>query len=367
MASIDLIGVTKRFGQHTALRSLDLSARDGELLALLGASGSGKTTLLCIAAGLERPDEGRVRLGGVDVTDHPPAARDVAMVFQSLALYPHLTVRGNLMFGARLRREPRAESAARLEEVARSLQIEPFLDRRPDSLSGGERQRVALAKAMMRSPCAWLFDEPFSSLDPALRLDLRRRLRAVQCESPTTTIYVTHDEDEARSLGDRVAILHGGKIVQVGTSSDLYARPKFRAVAAALGAPAINFASGSIEDRGGDRAFVAPGWSCTLDPSTPLSGSARAVTLGVRPEDASLTVDESRALFRGEVTSTRRLGAQEFVEIEGPSGLVWTVSLEPDQAAGRGDHVGVAVDRSSVYLFDEEGEQRSILDRGEPK
>src|SRR5215212_9035928 len=249
MASIALNDVTRRFASGVAaVRDLQLEIADGELLVLVGPSGSGKSTVLRLIAGLETPTSGRILIDGLDVTDVPPQRRDLAMVFQSYALYPHKTVRENLAFGLHMRRMDAAQIAQRVHDVATALEIEALLDRRPAALSGGQRQRVALGRAIVRSPKAFLLDEPLSNLDPLLRIETRAELALLHRRLAATMVYVTHDQEEAMTLGARIAVMRDGVLEQVAAPMDLYDRPANTFVAGFIGSPAMNI------------------WRCTIHP-----------------------------------------------------------------------------------------------------
>ncbi|RMD78569.1 MAG: ABC transporter ATP-binding protein, partial [Gammaproteobacteria bacterium] len=259
MAELALEGLGKVFPDGTAaLRGVDLAVGEGELLVLVGPSGCGKSTLLRLVAGLERPSAGRVRIGGRDVTTLPPQRRDVAMVFQNYALYPHLSVAGNLAFPLRMRGVPRAQRRRRVAEVAALLGLEGLLERRPGELSGGQRQRVAMGRALVRRPQVLLLDEPLSNLDARLRVQLRAELAALQRRTGVTTLHVTHDQAEAMTLGHRVAVLRAGRLEQVGQPEALYREPATAFVAAFLGSPGMNLLAARLEPApGGWRLAVA--------------------------------------------------------------------------------------------------------------
>jgi ABC-type sugar transport system ATPase subunit len=244
MASLGLDGVQKRFGAVAAVDGIDLAVADGELVVLVGPSGCGKSTVMRLVAGLELPTAGRIRIGDRDVTQARPQDRDVAMVFQSYALYPHKTVRDNLGFGLRMRGEAKDAIARKVDEAARLLGIEALLDRRPRALSGGQRQRVALGRAIVRSPQVFLLDEPLSNLDARLRVSTRSELLRLQRRLGATMLYVTHDQEEAMTLGDRIAVMRGGKVEQLGPPLEVYRRPVSRFVAGFVGSPAMNFLPG---------------------------------------------------------------------------------------------------------------------------
>src|SRR5579872_6267397 len=247
MAEIRLAGVTKRFGDVAAVDDVSLEIADGEFLVLVGPSGCGKSTLLRLIAGLEEVTGGAVAIGDRDVTDLAPRSRDIAMVFQSYALYPHMSVRQNLGYGLKARRTPKAEIARRVSEVAELLGLEQLLDRRPAQLSGGQRQRVAMGRAIVRHPQAFLLDEPLSNLDAKLRVGMRASLAQLHQQLGTTTVYVTHDQTEAMTLGQRVAVMRDGRIVQVDRPQRLYASPRNLFIAAFIGSPAMNLVEATVE------------------------------------------------------------------------------------------------------------------------
>lgn len=252
MADIHLDGVTKIFDKQVrAVDRVELTIADQEFMVLLGPSGCGKTTLMRMIAGLEYPDGGRIRIGGRDVTDLPPRKRPIAMVFQSYAVFPHLTVADNISFGLRMRHTPKAEIQRRVEEVAGLVQLGPYLERFPSQLSGGQRQRVAVARAVVMEPDVLLMDEPLSNLDALLRLTFRAELKRLVAELKTTTIYVTHDQVEALSLGDRIAVMREGRIIQVDAPMAVYDRPSNEFVGGFIGNPPMNFLRGRVERDGG--------------------------------------------------------------------------------------------------------------------
>ncbi len=251
MPSVSFDHVCKRFGQVSVVEDFTLRVEDGELLVLVGGSGSGKSTILRLVAGLEDVTAGAIRIDDRDITHLPPRQRDVAMVFQDYALYPHLTVRDNLSLGLRLRKVPRPEIDRRVQWAADMLGLAPLLDRKPKQLSGGQRQRVAMGRAMVREPLVFLFDEPLSNLDAGLRAQMRIEIGSLQRRLKTTTIYVTHDQVEAMTLGDRIVVLANGKIQQVGRPIELYRSPVNRFVAGFIGTPPMNFIDGSVQGDGG--------------------------------------------------------------------------------------------------------------------
>src|SRR5690349_14762326 len=295
MARIAIEGVTKVFkGGVVAVDHVSLEVADGEFLVLVGPSGCGKTTLLRIVAGLEEVTDGEVLIGDTLVTDMPPRDRDVAMVFQNYALYPHMTVAENLSIGLRIRRRPKAEVRERTESVAHILGLDSLLDRRPAELSGGQRQRVAMGRAMVREPQAFLMDEPLSNLDAKLRVQMRAELARIRDRLRTTTLYETHDQVEAMTLGDRVAVMRDGVVQQLDTPQNLYANPVNMFVAAFIGSPSMNLFEATIENGhvvfGGHRLPVAGG----------LVGQSGPVVVGIRPsdfEDAEVWRDDTRAVM----------------------------------------------------------------------
>ncbi|MDF2781050.1 MAG: transporter, partial [Geminicoccaceae bacterium] len=294
MADVVLDGVTKRFGAVSAVQSMSLGVNDGELVVLLGPTGAGKTTTLRLVAGLETPDEGRIRIGGADVTGAAPAERDIAFVFQQFSLYPHYTVFENLAFPLRApgRRWRPEQIRARVQEIARLLRIEGKLENRATRLSGGEMQRVAIGRALVRKPAVFLMDEPLSSLDAKLREELRIELKRIQLDLGATILYVTHDQVEALTLADRIGVLSAGEIVQVGTPRDVYERPSNTYVAQRLGSPPIN---------------LLPGGALGV-----TAGPPGAATVGIRPEDVVV----GRGGDRARVLALEHLGAERVALLE---------------------------------------------------
>jgi ABC-type sugar transport system ATPase subunit len=330
--TVALQGVKKSYdgGAVSALGGIDLDVGRGELLVVVGPSGSGKTTLLRCVAGLEELDEGRVHVDGRDVTRSLPGDRDVAMVFQELALYPHISVRDNISFGLRARRATREEIDERIERVARMLEIEEILNRRPNDLAGGEKQRVALARAIVREPAAFLMDEPLSNLDAELRLHARADIRALQRELDTTTIYVTHDQVEAMTMGDRVAVLRAGRVEQVDRPTLLYDRPATTFVAGFLGSPPMNLFPADLLDSG--------------------DGSA---TLGARPEKIRL-VGADDAPLSGPVRAVEPIGGESIVHVE-VGDRRFFVRVERESAPSEGEYVGLDISPRDIYRFDDSG------------
>ncbi|MCA9523556.1 MAG: sn-glycerol-3-phosphate ABC transporter ATP-binding protein UgpC [Myxococcales bacterium] len=303
MASVTLRGVGKDFGATTILPSIDLEIADGTFLVLVGPSGCGKSTVLRIVAGLEAATRGDVAIDGESVTDKKPRDRDVAMVFQSYALYPHMTVRENLAFALRLRKDPQAAIDARVAEVGEMLGLGALLERFPRQLSGGQRQRVAMGRAIVRRPRVFLFDEPLSTLDAALRGKLRVELKRLHQQLKSTMIYVTHDQIEAMTLADQIVVLNGGVIQQHGTPDELYRRPANRFVAGFIGSPPMNFLDVEIAKDGDGSAMRAPGLELRLPERWP-EGPA---VLGLRPNDL-VPSDDAAAPLSGEVDVVEPIG-----------------------------------------------------------
>jgi ABC-type sugar transport system ATPase subunit len=348
MVAVTAHRLTKSFGATAVLRGVDIHVPDGGFAVLVGPSGCGKSTLLRLLAGLEEATSGELRFGDRDVTRLEPRDRDVAMVFQSYALYPHLTVRDNLAFGLKLRKTDAATIAARVAEVSEMLGLGPLLDRLPRALSGGQRQRVAMGRAIVRRPSLFLFDEPLSNLDAALRAQVRVDIRKLHDQLRATSVYVTHDQVEAMTLADTMFVLNKGTVEQSGAPRDVYDKPRTRFVATFLGSPAMNLLDARVAPEGD--ALILPG-----DQRLPLRDPAafrlqpgRPVTLGIRPHD--LTVDRSE---RPALTV-----AVELVELLGPelqiharlAGAPLTVCLETSTGVARGDALPLSV--RALHLFD---------------
>ncbi len=350
MASIRLERVTKRFGPVEALVDLTLEAADGEFLVLLGPSGCGKSTALRVIAGLETPTSGRVWIGGHPVDGVDPKDRDLAFVFQNYALYPHKSVYENLAFPLRLRRLGRDEVDRRVREAARLLGLEDLLDRRPRELSGGQRQRVALGRAVVRQPRAFLMDEPLSNLDARLREGMRAELRRLQRRLGVTTVYVTHDQVEALGMGDRVAVLRGGRLQQVGTPREVFERPANRFVAGFVGTPAMNFVRARVEVGAGRVRIRVPGQvvesPLSAWPVPPVPGEW---DLGFRPADAAMGA--GGAGFAGRVLLAEYLGRVCLVHLEVAGGTV-VVEVPGQAAPGPGEIVRLTPRPERLLAFD---------------
>jgi multiple sugar transport system ATP-binding protein len=355
MASITLDHVDKTYPNgHAAARDLNLAIRHGELLVLVGPSGSGKSTVLRLIAGLEPPSAGRILIDDEDVTEVPPERRDLAMVFQSYALYPHKSVRDNLAFGLQVRRVAAPEIRDRVDRVAKTLGIESFLDRRPAQLSGGQRQRVALGRAIVREPRAFLLDEPLSNLDPLLRADTRTELVLLHRRLGATMVHVTHDQEEAMTLGTRVAVMRDGRLEQVGTPLEIFRRPANVFVATFFGSPAMNVWRCRWTPGASGARLVCPDLPLDFDAPGHLGLDLAGVLVGVRPHDISL-VSPSDADAVGRVEIVEPVGATTVlhVRIDGGSERAVRVVIPTDTGAAVDAEVAIRIRRDRVYLFDE--------------
>jgi sn-glycerol 3-phosphate transport system ATP-binding protein len=335
MSDVEFRGVTKRFsGDTTAVDALDLEVKDGELMVLVGPSGCGKSTALRMVAGLEQPTEGSITIGGRDVAGLSPGARDVAMVFQSYALYPHMTVRKNLAFPLRRRRIEKREIDRRVAEVAEMLELDELLQRKPAQLSGGQRQRVAMGRALIREPVAFLLDEPLSNLDAKLRSELRAELKRLHARLSTTMIYVTHDQVEAMTLGDRIAVMHRGRLLQVGTPEQIYGRPCNVFVARFVGSPAMN-----------------------LLPGTAV-GEGAGVTIGIRPEVLEKGGNAAGPRIEIAAEVVEPLGSDVFVHGRTDAGEEIVARLPGNARVAPGERVALSAPAGEVHRFDTETGER---------
>ena len=349
-SSLEIAGINKRFGSGDksveVLRRVDIHVAPGEFLILVGPSGCGKSTLLNIIAGLDHPTEGEVRIGGKNVVGMPPRDRDIAMVFQSYALYPTMSVADNIGFALEMRKMPKAERQKRIDEVAAMLQISHLLDRRPSQLSGGQRQRVAMGRALARQPQLFLFDEPLSNLDAKLRVEMRAEIKRLHQASGITSVYVTHDQVEAMTLGSRIAVMKGGVVQQLGTPDDIYNRPANTYVATFIGSPTMNLLRGAAT--GGQ--FGIQGAALNLA----APASANEVLLGVRPEHLVMT---DSAPWRGKVSVVEPTGPDTYVVVDTAAGSV-TLRTDAQTRVQPGDSVGLAVEPANAHWFDASSENR---------
>ncbi|QUH02125.1 ABC transporter ATP-binding protein [Saccharopolyspora erythraea] len=348
MSGIELQGVSRRFGSVAAVDDVWLDIADGEFLVLLGPSGCGKSTLLRMVAGLLPPTGGRVRLAGADITDVPPQGRDLAMVFQSYALYPHLSVARNLGFPLRARRWPRARIRAKVAEVAAQLDLVELLDRKPRELSGGQRQRVALGRALVRDPGAFLMDEPLSNLDAKLRAGTRAEISALHRRLGATMVYVTHDQVEAMTMATRIALLNAGKLEQVGTPAEVYDQPATTFAARFLGSPAMNLLDATVRAEGG--GLTARAAEVSLDLGIEGELPEREVVLGVRPEHLRPAAD-AEAGIRALVTAVENLGHEEVAHCEVGASAICVRGPRPLDLRP-GDRVALTADARHLHLFD---------------
>jgi multiple sugar transport system ATP-binding protein len=340
VSDVRLKGIKKSFGDNAIVKGVDLEVGSGEFLVMVGPSGCGKTTLLRIISGLETVDEGEIHIGGAKMNDVSPRDRDVGMVFQSYALYPHMTVRENLAFGLELRKLSRSDITARVAEAARMLELEPLLERKPKALSGGQRQRVAMGRVIVRRPRLFLFDEPLSNLDTALRVAMRGELARLHRQLGVTMIYVTHDQVEAMTLATRVAVFNKGVLQQVGAPLDLYHRPSNAFVAQFLGSPSMNLLDAT---RNGAR-FMGAGFTL------PAAGEAMGeVKVGLRPQDLRIGAEGE---LRGEIEAVERLGFDGYAFLKTAAGPV-TARFEGDVHVGQ--NVGVQLLGDVVHVFTSDG------------
>jgi multiple sugar transport system ATP-binding protein len=361
VADVTLIGVSKAFGPAEVIRDVNLTLPDDAFSVIVGPSGCGKSTLLRLIAGLEDPTGGDILIGGDRVNDVPPAKRGIAMVFQSYALYPHMTVYRNMAFGLKLARRERGAIDAKVREAARLLQIEPLLDRKPRALSGGQRQRVAIGRAIVREPKVFLFDEPLSNLDASLRVQMRLELARLRTQLGATMVYVTHDQVEAMTLADTIVVLNAGRVEQVGSPLELYHAPRNLFVAGFIGSPRMNVLAVEVAaaDAGGTALRLPGGGALQVPVLAAGLGPRPEVTLGVRPEHLALA-DEGP--LRGRVALVERLGAETYVYVRlaangnDREGDLMTVRAEGTCRAAAGEAVAVGILPESCHLFGPDGQ-----------
>jgi ABC-type sugar transport system ATPase subunit len=354
LAALDIVGVTKAFGPVKVLHGIDIAVADGEFLVLVGPSGCGKSTLLRMIAGLESVTGGELKIGGAIVNDLPPRGRDIAMVFQDYALYPHKSVRDNIGFGLRMRNVEPGEIIKRVDDAAKVLQITHLLDRKPGQLSGGQRQRVAMGRAIVRDPKVFLFDEPLSNLDAQLRAEMRVEIKKLHQRFRNTVVYVTHDQVEAMTLADRIAVMKGGHVEQLGTPDDIYNHPRTTFVAGFTGSPPMNFAKCMVGDDGG--SIILDGGAKLMIPKARqaqlASVAGRPMTFGIRPEH--ITVDgDSTNHIQAEVILTEPLGSDTLGLLKiGKTEM--TGRFAPDSGLKPGTTRGINLAMGKFHLFDPE-------------
>ncbi|MEO3997270.1 sn-glycerol-3-phosphate ABC transporter ATP-binding protein UgpC [Mesorhizobium sp. CAU 1732] len=359
MADLLLKDVRKAYGNLEILHGIDLDIKSGEFIVFVGPSGCGKSTLLRTIAGLEEISGGTLSIDGEVVNDVPPSKRGIAMVFQSYALYPHMTVYDNMAFGMKIAKASKADIDARVNQAAEILQLTKYLDRLPKALSGGQRQRVAIGRAIVRNPKVFLFDEPLSNLDAALRVATRLEIAKLKESMPNTTmIYVTHDQVEAMTLADRIVVLKDGHIEQVGTPMDLYCKPGNLFVAQFIGSPAMNILPAKVERAGGPTAVrLAGGVVAHVPTLTPETATGADISFGVRPEDLKIATDaDGGILFEGTVDYVEQLGEVQLLYIElGRDGEPIVAKMPGNAPVERGSTIRLTADPANLHIFDGDG------------
>ncbi|WP_127523269.1 sn-glycerol-3-phosphate ABC transporter ATP-binding protein UgpC [Mesorhizobium sp. Z1-4] len=354
MADVAFRGVEKSFGNVTVIHGVDIDIADGELVVFVGPSGCGKSTLLRMLAGLEENTGGEIAIGDDVVSGLPPKDRDIAMVFQNYALYPHMTVAENIGFPLRMQGMSAAERRERVVEAAGLLGLETYLERYPRELSGGQRQRVAVGRAIVRKPRAFLFDEPLSNLDAALRVQMRKEVKLLHRRLGATMIFVTHDQVEAMTLADRIVVLRAGRVEQIGTPDDIYRRPANSFVAGFIGSPPINLIAGTVEPRSGSAVLVPeedPALAFPLPPQFDLAPGSR-ITLGIRPENLLLVPATAGSGLEGKVVFCENSGQESAVTLE-LGGLQLVASLWGDEPPVIGGRARLEIDPARMLLFDD--------------
>ncbi len=348
MSGVTLRNTVKKYGDIQVVHGIDLDITDGEFCVFVGPSGCGKSTLLRMIAGLEETTSGQITIGARDVTQLDPSDRGVAMVFQTYALYPHMTVRDNMGFGLKMNGHPKADIAAKVAEASRILKLDDYLNRKPAALSGGQRQRVSIGRAIVRGPEVFLFDEPLSNLDAELRVEMRVEIARLHKEIGATMIYVTHDQVEAMTLADKIVVLRKGVIEQMGAPMDLYRDPDNRFVAGFIGSPAMNFMAGDLIDG----TLIVPGLKARYDLG--VQHHSGAVTVGMRAEH--LIVDGAGSTHTVDLTES--LGGVSYVYLMGDTGERLVIEERGDHRSRIGDRVGISIDAARIYLFDPASEAR---------
>ena len=345
MTGVNLQAVTKRFGDVQVIHGVDLKVEDGEFCVFVGPSGCGKSTLLRMIAGLEKTSGGKIAIGDRDVTEADPADRGVAMVFQTYALYPHMTVAENMGFGLKMTGHPKPEIAAKVAEASRILKLDDYLARKPKALSGGQRQRVAIGRAIVRGPEVFLFDEPLSNLDAELRVEMRVEIARLHREIGATMIYVTHDQVEAMTLADKIVVLRKGVIEQVGAPLELYHNPDNRFVAGFIGSPAMNFVAAVVEKAG---LVSAAGLGGSVATDVALPGAGATVVLGLRPQHLRVTSGDTHR-----VEMTEALGGVTYIHLTAENGEKLVIEAHDDTRLKLGDQVGLAFEADKAMVFED--------------
>ncbi|UWQ18796.1 ABC transporter ATP-binding protein [Jannaschia sp. M317] len=349
MAGVELSDVIKRYGDVQVIHGVDLEIKEGEFCVFVGPSGCGKSTLLRMIAGLEETTDGKIMIGPRDVTREDPSQRGVAMVFQTYALYPHMTVGENMGFGLKMNGHPKSEIDSKVGEASRILKLDDYLKRKPAALSGGQRQRVAIGRAIVRGPEVFLFDEPLSNLDAELRVEMRVEIARLHKEIGATMIYVTHDQVEAMTMADKIVVLRAGRIEQVGAPLELYRNPDNRFVAGFIGSPSMNFLAGTV--KGG--AVEVPALAATVSPQVTLPAEGSKVIVGMRPEHLELSQGGTLS-----VDLTEALGGVSYAYLTAPTGEKMIVEERGDVRSNDGDKVGLSIDPSRIMVFDAQTEAR---------
>jgi len=355
MARIQIKDLVKTFGAYTAVNGISMEIKDGEFMIMVGPSGCGKTTTLNMISGLETPTSGEIVIGNTVINDLEPGERGLGMVFQDLALFPHMTVYENIAFGLRIKKEPRAEIERRVRAAAEAVHITPLLAKLPRQCSGGESQRVALARTIVTNPAVFLMDEPLSSLDAKLRVDMRTELKSLHARLGATFVYVTHDQAEAMTMADSIVVMSKGRIEQLGTPLAIYNTPATRFVAGFFGTPTMNFLEGTVEANGASRRFTGPGIDQPLPDGLPAGIVGKNVTLGVRSEHLLL---DANAPHTGTVLITEPLGDATLVHFDYSQGKSLVAKVPPTTTLGPGSTLRFRFAPEACHLFDAAGGAR---------
>ena len=353
MANLALRNIRKVFGKTEVIHDVSIDIKDGEFVALVGPSGCGKSTLLRMIAGLEDPTSGEILIGDEVVNDRLPKDRDIAMVFQSYALYPHMTVRQNISFSLELEKRPQADIDAAVNEVSNILGLDDYLDRRPKALSGGQRQRVAMGRAIVRNPKVFLFDEPLSNLDAKLRTVMRKEVKLLHQRLKTTSVYVTHDQTEAMTMADTIVVLHGGKIEQMGSPLNLYNHPDNLFVAGFIGAPQMNMLNGVVQENAGIKSVRVSNYDFPIAENLSCKAGQK-VTLGIRPEHLQTTSDGT---FKATVKVVEPMGNETHITFDFEDTELQVIA-GAENTLQPGDEVGLTFDAAKSHLFDDSTELR---------